>query len=364
MQSKDKLLLVYGVELSAHESAIYVEHAGINLTNISFQQLMQLCEKEVLPNVVLSEGSIRNYHDQILQLMEANKIKEITIHNDHPFGISEQILDKLDSHGKAYNINIVINGYFAKHYNNINIYYLEQEEFAIGHHFNMLLSQILQPRRRPSKTFMMQSVFKDAFRNSVGQYLKQSDIWQDFATIQMDNTTQSLKHNSDQFIKDLGEQFGNGLYINALIPFGPGLPNFKLYENAFCEIVMETRNSGPWHFTEKTFRPIAFGIPVVHLGHRTLHTRLMHYGYKIYDNGFYQHWHSDISQQEKLGHLSEFLKHIKDYAIEDMEKIAQHNYHLFWNKRRSAYYQQLQKLFDTVFGQQTLAHKVYKMLDS
>lgn len=364
MQSNEKLLLVYGVDLSAHESAIYIEHAGINLTNISFQQLAQICEKQVLPNVVLSEGAIRNHHDAILQLMDAKRIKEITIHNDHPFGINEQILDKLDSYGKTHNINIVINGYFAKNYNNINIYYLEQEEFAIGHHFNMLLSQILKTRRNPVKTFIMQSVFKNEFRNSVGQYLKQSDIWKDFADTQMENTTQSLIRNSDQFIENVGKQFGKGLYINAFIPFGNGLPNFKLYENAFCEVVMETRNSGPWHFTEKTFRPIAFGIPVVHLGHRILHERLMHYGYKIYDNGFYQHWHSDIPQQEKLGHLYEFLKHVKSDAMEDMSNIAKHNYNLFWNQRRSAYYEQLQKLFDTVFGQQTLAHKVYKLLDS
>ena len=364
MESHNKPQPVYGVGLATHESAIYIEQAGINLTNISFQQLVELCDTQVLPNVVLSEGSVKNHHEHILRLMDDKKIQEITIHNDHPFGIDNNILDKLNTYGKTYKINIVINGYFAKNYENINIFYLEQSEFAIGHHFNKLLSKILHTRRKPNKTFIMQSVFKDEFRSSVGQHLRNSDVWPDFADTKMDNTSQSLYSHSDKFLKKLEQEFGKGSNVQAFIGFGNGLPNLKLYENAFCEIVMETSHNGPWHFSEKTFRPIAFGIPVVHLGHRTSHERLMHYGYKFYDNGFYERWHSDIPQQQKLSHLIEFLKHIKNDGIEGMEKIAKHNYNIFWNQRRSAYYELLQKLFDTVFGQQTLAHKVYKLLDS
>lgn len=364
MESHNKPPHVYGVELATHESAIYIEQAGINLTNISFQQLVELCETQVLPNVVLAEGVVIDHHEHILRLMDDKKIHEITIHNFHAFRIDSNILDKLNTYGKTHDINIVINGYLAKNYENINIFNLEQAEFTIGHHFNKLLSKILHSRRKPNKTFIMQSVFKDEFRRSVGQHLRNSDVWPDFADTRIDSTSEFLLSRNDRFLKKLEQEFGKGLIAQAFIPFGNGLPNFKIYENASCEIVMETKNSGPWHFTEKTFRPIAFGIPLVHLGHRIMHQRLMHYGYKIYDNGFYQHWHSDIPQQEKLEHLEEFLKHIKSNAIEDMEKISQHNYNIFWNQRRSAYYEQLQKYFDTVFGQQTLAHKIYKLLDS
>ena len=46
MESHNNPPPVYGVGLATHESSIYIEQAGINLTNISFQQLVELCETQ------------------------------------------------------------------------------------------------------------------------------------------------------------------------------------------------------------------------------------------------------------------------------------------------------------------------------
>ena len=154
--------------------------------------------------------------------------------------------------------------------------------------------------------------------------------------------------------------------MNALLSFGNGLPNFKMYEQAFCELILETRNAGSWHFTEKTFRPIAMGIPVVHLGHKPIHARLLAMGYRLYDNGFYQQWHTETALEKKLPYLESFLTHIKNdkSAQAQMEQIAQHNYQHFWNQRKLHYYTHIQQVFDSIAGENTLTHKIYKQLDS
>ena len=261
-------------------------------------------------------------------------------------------------------IKIIVNGYYNNVYNNIKIYSIDNFENVISHSFVLLLSQILHKKRQPTKMFSMQTVFKDNFRKTVGNYLQESALWKDFPPSPLTNSTALYKKAAD-VLQHLEQHYGPGQHIHALKSFGNGLPNFKMYEQVFCELILETRNSGSWHFTEKTFRPIAMGIPVVHLGHKPMYDRLLAMGYRLYDNGFYQQWHTETALEKKLPYLESFLTHIKNdkLAQAQMEQIAQHNYQHFWNQRKLHYYTHIQQIFNSIAGENTLTHKIYKQLD-
>ena len=161
------------------------------------------------------------------------------------------------------------------------------------------------------------------------------------------------------------QKHGAGQYIDALGSFANGLPNFKIYEQVFCEIVLETRNQGNWHFSEKTFRPISLGIPMVHLGHKPMYDKLLEYGYHLYDNNFYQQWHKHIELEEKLPYLEKFLTHINssESAQKQMEQTAQHNYQHFWNHRKLYFYTHMNHTFESIFGGNNLVHDIYNEMN-
>jgi hypothetical protein len=360
----------YGLDLPDWVAEFLREPGGIDFQEINLDRLLEVCQHQRIDRLFVDESFVdekrtRSPHIDVMNLLEQGRIGVLTVYSNHPWHIPVSVMDKLDQLAESCVINMIVNGYFERTYSNIKVHNIDAWEQLISHYFNMLLAQQLHKTRQPTRTFMVQTVLKDPFRKAIGDHLAGSTIWQQFASSPGKNTTESLDIGKEQLIQDLERQHGPGQYINALRAFGNGLPNFKIYEQAFCEIVLETRVSGDWHFTEKTFRPIALGIPIVHLGHRPQHDRLLDYGYQLYDNGFYEQWHSGSTLTEKLPCLSEFLEHIhnSESVQDELAQTARHNYQLFWNQRKNSYYSHTGKIFDVICGGETLLSKVYKRMD-
>jgi len=363
-------LLNHGLDLPSWVAEFFRESGGVNLQEIDLTQLSQICQHQTIDRLFVDESFVDEKrsdspHIKVIDLMEQGRVRALIVYSNHPWHIPTSIMNKLDNLATSCPVTIIVNGYFERTYRNIKVHNIDAWEQLISHYFNLLLAQELHKSRQPTKTFMIQTVFKDPFRKAIGDQLRGSKIWHQFATSEGTNTSESLDVGKQKLIQDLERQHGTGQYINALRAFGNGLPNFKIYEQAFCELVLETRVTGDWHFTEKTFRPIALGIPIVHLGHRPQHDRLLDYGYLLYDNGFYEQWHSESDTKEKLSCLTAFLDHIHDSetARDKLAQTAQHNYQLFWNKRKNKYYSHTQTMFDLICGGDTLLSTVYKRMN-
>lgn len=370
MQSADRIISIYGLELPDTVVDFCYNFGGISISPINQSQLLELCKQSPVKHLIVYEQFVTDHTEILIDLLQQQRVESLTIYNNHPFAFTDALMDRLNTVAMTVDINIIVNGYYNNVYNNIKIYSIDMWEHVISHSFVLLLSRLLHKKRQPTKMFSIQTVSKDNFRKTVGNYLRESTLWTDFFSPPTTNSTALYKKVND-VLQQFEQQYGNGQHIHALRSFGNGLPNFKMYEQVFCDLILETRNSGSWHFTEKTFRPIALGIPVVHLGHKPIYDRLLAMGYRLYDNGFYQQWHKDypcnkdVALEKKMPYLESFLTHIKNdkLAQAHMEQIAQHNYQHFWNQRKIHYYTHIQQIFNSIAGENTLTHKIYKQLD-
>ena len=364
MKSSDTIIPIYGLEFPDWLVDFCYNFGGISISPINQSQLLELCKQSPVKHLIVYEQFVIEHTEILIDLLQQQRVESLMIYNNHPFEFKDALMDRLNTVAMTTDIKIIVNGYYNNVYNDIKIYSIDTREHVISHSFVLLLSKILHKKRQPTKMFSIQTVSKDNFRKTVRNYLQELALWTDFFSPPTTNSTALYKKVND-VLKQFEQQYGSGQHISALTSFGNGLPNFKMYEQVFCELILETRNSGNWLFTEKTFRPIAMGIPVVHLGHKPMYDRLLAMGYRLYDNGFYQQWHTDVALEKKLPYLESFLTHIKNdkLAQAQMEQIAQHNYQQFWNQRKIHYYTHIQQIFDSIAGENTLTHKIYKQLD-
>ena len=365
MQLADRIIPIYGLELPDWLVDFCYNLGGISISPIDQSQLLELCKQSPVKHLIVYEQFVIEHTEILIDLLQQQRVETLTISNNHPFLFTDSLLDRLNTVAMTTDINMIVNGYYINVYNNIKIYSIDTNENKLSHSFVLLLSKLLHKKRQPTKMFSIQTVFKDDFRKTVGTYLQESALWKDFFPSLSTNST-ALYNKAADVLQHFTQQYGSGQHISALTSFGNGLPNFKMYEQIFCELILETRNSGNVQCTEKTFRPILLGIPGVHLGHKPMYDRLLAHGYRLYDNGFYQQWHTETALEKKLPYLESFLTHIKNdkLAQAQMEQIAQHNYQHFWNQRKLHYYTHIQQVFDSIAGENTLTHKIYKQLDS
>jgi len=298
----------------------------------------------------------------LINALERKNINTLVIINTHVFFFDQEVLDELDKLSANFDIHVLCQGHYARKYDNINWHHFELAEHCISHPFNLLLSTRLQARRNPEKTFLIRVVQKDQFRKTVMQGITASQIGQDVISpvknrwksrrAKGEEASWALFESKADLFEFIKEKYPNDIHAkSALDGFGNGLPNFSLYEKSFCEVVLETKNTGAYHFTEKIFRPIALCIPVIFLGSKAMHEELYGYGYRFYDHDFYKYWHDESTPLgERVERLVSFMQHIKDDegAREQMTDTANNNYQLFWNKRKLYYYQNWNNIFDQI----------------
>jgi len=356
---------LYGVELPNWAERFIYDFGGLQLETLSFADINSVCNNIYHTNkIFVYEICFAKNSEYFFNLLKTGAIKQLIVYNNHPFMFTDELLDRIDTLTVNNNIVLLVNGYYSRKYANINSCHFDTWEHTVSHHFTLLLSKILHSRRNIEKDFLMQVVPKDEFRQTVVGFLKNTNIFDNSIT-SFPKTSSSLGKSTEVFVETLTKKYGEGQHIHALNSFGNGLPNFESYEKILCEIVVETRNTGSWHFTEKTFRPIALGIPIVFIGDATMFNQLIQYGYHLYDHAFYSHWHSDQRLEEKLPYLQDFLQHIQqDSTAKDrMLEIAQHNYDRFWNHRKNYYYEHLYNCFADISNTNNMIHNIYKELN-
>jgi hypothetical protein len=339
---------------------------GIQLEKLSYDNINAVCSKKNSNKIFVYEDIFIEQNEYMFGLLKDGVIQQMIVYGVHPFKFSHELLAKIDKeHFVDSRLIFLLEGYFPTKYPNLKICHLSGKEHAISHHFNLLLSNVLKSRRKINKDFLMQVVPRDNFRKQIIEFLQNTNIF-DNSIVNFEKSSNILNDKSHVFLQNIIKKYGDGHHISALNSFGNGLPNFAAYEKINCEIVVETNNiSSSWNLSEKTFRPIALGIPIVFLGHKEMFDRLIQDGYKFYDNFFYTHWHSNQSLQERLPYLLEFLKHIKqDSMIKlKMAEIALYNQQWFWNHRKLQHYEILRSFFSNISQGGNMIENIYQTLN-
>ena len=345
----------------------YLINRGIVPKELSIAKLNSLTDAHAVKDLVVYENFVKVHGELLRKTVMSGVVSQLTIIKNHPFGLSDEIMDSLDSLALNKKINIIVNGHYTKQYENLSIYNVDTFEYCMNHDFILGLSTILATRRDPSDKILLQVVPSDDFRKTVVNALYNSAIQEYIQgpNKEHNNSSNKLYTRADNFLLEIEKDYGPGMHVDAIGTFGNGLPNMEMYESVMCEIVLETQNHGPWHFTEKTFRPIALGVPIVHLGHKPIYEKLLEYGYQHYDHDFYEMWHSQMPLDQKLGRLSQFLKHMidSDSAKLKMEQIAKHNYENFWTRRKMCNKLNDKRIVDDVFGEVGIENKIYRRLN-
>jgi len=256
----------------------------------------------------------------------------------------------------------MVNGYG---YNCKNKQFNVYEHF-VGNHYNLLLSDLLKKNKKNTMDFYYAVVPKDRFRKSVTAHLMNSGVLNN--SIVTGNSSQCLYNIADTIRDQIKEKYENQEIFQALSSFGNGLPNLKAYEKIFCEITIESHNDevqSNFIFSEKTWRPIAFDIPVVYLACKSQANKFIEMGYELHNHIFYDKWHSDLSLEEKLHHLVEYLEQIKGDAKirESLVKVSHRNHKWFWENRKLEYYRQTTESFSNLLGEDNLLKRVYDCLN-
>lgn len=348
---------------------------------LKWEDFVEKCKNSVVDTLAIDEnflydkitdrrGINRRRFDQLVELINQNRIRSLLIYIHHPMSMEKEKLLKINELGKHIKISMLTCGGFDFDLKNIKI--KNQEVFEIKFHRDRVkaLSVMLLRKRKPQLDFMLSTVVKDEFRKEIVNGLLDKDV-----NIVSNKTSGELFEKIENTRKTLLKKLDNFQSLNydhksivdeLITVFGNGPPNFNLYEKYLCELVIETSNSGPWHLTEKTYRPIAFGIPIIFLGHKPMFDTLVKNGYQFHDNdnNFYTHWHSNISLQEKISYLKSFLQSLKNNeSRKKLLETASHNYSLFWNNRPFNYMNEQLDFFYDFFGDDVIIEEAYNLLN-
>lgn len=341
-------------------------NSGIIVENKSIEQLV----KESPPVFLTNENEVWKDLDTLLKIMKESSIKSMVILAIHVYSIDQKQLKRMNEIPEGKEITIIsmsntVHG--IEKYKNLTGYTFDVVEHGISNDFNFLLTLELKKNRQPTKDFLYFVNQKDKFRNTIYNFLKNTDVFDNsliFANVP--GKVEEIENWYKGFFERLNSVSMNNNVYNAIRSYGGTLPNYKAYETGFCEIVIESKNDGDsGDLSEKTYRPLSLNIPFVFLGHPLMYQKLKKDGYMIIDNGtFYKEWHQDIELEKKLPALLNFLNQIKhdNNLKKQLQDMAQHNYNIFWTKRKFDYIENNYKILTKCFGT-NLVERVYKSLD-
>jgi len=351
----------------------------LNIRKIEWQKVIEKCKDSIVDILVIDEeffykdeldrkGKYKIQFDQLVELLEQNRIGSLLIYNHHCMKVEKKKLQKIDEIAKNMKISLMVCGEYDFDLKNIKVKNTDVFEIQLHHPYVKALSMMLSKRRKPEKDFMLSVVAKDEFRKKVVDGLLDTDVsiisnnTSDFLAKKVDDVAKVfLKKLHDFQLKDY--DYNKAVHFTIEI-FNNGPPNFDLYEKYLCELVIETSNNGPWHLTEKTYRPIAFGIPIIFLGHKPMFDHLIKNGYQFHDDNFYVHWHGNITLEQKIVHLKSFLKSLKNNdSRKKLVDTASHNYGLFWNNRQFNHMDTQYDCFYDFFGEDVILKEAYSLFN-
>jgi len=181
------------------------------------------------------------------------------------------------------------------------------------------------------------------------------------------NSSGGLINTTKNKLHSLEKKYGKGQWTVGLQSYGNGLPNMKAYELCMCEVVIESfvEYAGSWLLSEKFFRPISFGMPVILLCNTDMFEKIKEYGYRFYDfDNFYYKFQNTDDIKIKVDVLKKFMNHIKDDRPGALQEIADYNYNHFWNHRKNVYYDNVLQAWKNLLGGNSFVDNLYNDLDS
>lgn len=335
--------------------------------------LEQVAETKPKTFVVNEDFMIDNL-EKVFQVMERNNMKELVIHAMHIYKFNHDILDKLDRLAEGKKVHFISMSYMVDTFKNVKAHSHDMVEHGISHDFNFMFAENLQSKRRPRFDFIFMVNRKNVFRNRINDALEQAGIFKNSIVRNggPEHFKQLEKRQNDLF-KLIESKNPNHQCLDALRSWAI-LPDLKAYEQSFCEIVIESTNTHDdttydsefADLSEKTYRPIALGIPFVFLGSKKMLDKLHADGYLVVDDdSFYDTWHSSMDIDSKISHLIDFLNKIRsDKEIKaKLEGMAKHNYKNFWLSRKLEHRKKNYKICRDCFGEGPV-DKIYDLMNS
>ena len=121
-------------------------------------------------------------------------------------------------------------------------------------------------------------------------------------------------------------------------------------------LVTETVATGRrWHLTEKTFKPIAMGMPFVIVGTRGSLEYLRSYGFRTFEH-IWDESYDQADDDVRIEKIAKLLKELDDLSIADKQKIfeaayevIEHNWNHFYNgKFEAVLWTELQEMLNGI----------------
>jgi hypothetical protein len=342
--------------------------SGLEFEDVTLKQIAEIKPKTFL----IDEDSILKNMDEVFHVMEKNCINEMVIHALHIYKFNHDTLDRLDRLAAGKKVHLISMSYLLRDFDNIISYSHDMIEHGISHDFNYILSERLQNRREPHLDFIFIVNVKNQFRTDISNALIQSGTLRNsFVRNGGQDRFAQVRGKQSQLLEYLGKEMPGNMCMDALRSWY-ALPDFQAYEQAFCDIVVEsanghldtTQNSRFSDLSEKTYRPIALGVPFVFLGSKEMFYKLCNDGYHIIDDGnFYNKWHGSENLKTALPHLINFLeKIVVDKVLRNkLLSMARHNYKNFWTYRKLDHRKHNEKICRECFGE-TVFDNIYDLL--
>lgn len=363
-------------KIPAVECPFYVKDWIYKWSGIEFQD-MTLQEVAVLQpkTFLVDENFIIKNMEKVFQIMEYNNIKKVVIHALHIYKFNQDMLNRLDQLAVGKEVHFISMSHKVNNLSNVIVHSHDIVEHGISHDFNYILSKRLHEKRNPHLDFIFMVNTKNQFRIDISNALLKAGILKNsFVRNGGQNQSEQLHKKQSQLLELIGKQFPGNLCLDALRSWGGALPNLRAYEQAFCEIVIESANGGfdKTHNTnfsdlsEKTYRPISLGVPFVFLGSKTMFDKLLDDGYQLLDDGFfYSKWHSVLDSNTGICHLIDFLKKIivDGELKEKLRTMAMHNYKNFWTSRKLHHRKHNQQICKDCFGESPF-DRIYDLLQN
>ena len=357
-------LRIPAVECPDYVKDIISGWSGIQFQDMTLQEVAVLKPKTFLTN----EDYLLSNMDKIFEVMEQNGIKEIVIHAGHIFKFTHAIFEKLNRMAEGKKVHFISMSYMLKNYSNIISHSHDVTEYNISHDVNLIFCERLKLKKSPKLDFIFIVNTNNPFRQQLSSALEQSGVLKNSIVSNSGHDEYDrLREKQKKMIDFLKGECCNGMCADALSSWVT-VPNFSAYEKCFCEIVVESANGkfddirdGVTHrggiftdLSEKTYRPIALGVPFVFLGSEDMFNKLIRDGYQLLDyDDFYKKWHNRTNLQTSISHLIYFLEKImvdKDLRHK-LEAMAKHNYHHFWVNRKLAHRKNTLQICKDCFGE-------------
>jgi len=302
---------------------------------------------------------------EFLGYIKKSQVHSIVFYIRDMFYVTPELLKELNILAINKKFHIITNCYDKFDYQNLNFHVFNEEEVLSSHPIIQSLSLEYATNKKDSrKDFLLTTVLKDSFRKTVYEHLVASGVLHN--SVVKTHARSDEVPNLDSLVTELEQITRNKHFVSAIKYIGHAPPIFWAYEEVFCEIVMESKNLGVSDLSEKTFRPIYLGVPIVFLGSEIMYKKLINDGYELVDNNeFYKCWHGLGNFNDKLNALVKFLQDIVNDRVlrGKMKTSAEHNFNVFWIERPMKNKKNELEIIHKIFGDNNLITQIYKRLN-